>query len=174
MVFPCLIDLITVVRSRSFYTKLFMSQIKRILLVLVAFSAMLMAGCATVNDVVAAKESGKEGLTKEYPVTQDQAWNIAKTVFRWEGADAIEEHRDQGYMLTSSGINLVSYGAVMGAWVDKGSAPPVTKVTVVTKRRVQTNFFTTLTEETFHRRFAEAVAIVQSGKQLPRVAPEKK
>ncbi len=30
-----------------------------------------------------------------------------------EGSDAIEEHKDKGYMLTSSGMNLVSYGAVM-------------------------------------------------------------
>lgn len=149
-----------------------MFSIKKLFAVFTVSTVCLLTGCATVNDVVSAKESGKEGLSRDYSVTVDQAFDIAKTVFRWEGADAIEEHRDQGYMLTTSGMNLVSYGTVMGAWVEKGATPPNTKVTVVTKRRVQTGLFTTLTEETFHRRFAEAVAIVKSGKPLPRVAPE--
>lgn len=128
------------------------------------------SGCSTMQDVVQAKESGREGVTQTYPVAPNQAWDIAKTVFRWEGADAIEEHRDQGYMLTSSGINLVSYGTVMGAWIEP--AGPGSKVTVVTKRRVQTNLFTTLTESTFHRRFGQAVDIVRSGRPLPPVAPQ--
>jgi hypothetical protein len=105
-----------------------------------------------------------------YPVTADEAWNIAKAVFRWEGSDAIEEHRDQGYMLTSSGMNLVSYGAVMGAWIEPAGAGS-TKVTVVTKRRVTINVATTLTETTFHKRFAQAVEIVKKGQPLPRIAP---
>lgn len=128
-------------------------------------------GCATLNDVVQAKESGAEGTTKVYPVTKDQGWEIAKTVFRWEGSDAIEEHKDQNYMLTSSGMNLVSYGAVMGAWiepVDKENS----KVTVVTKRRVSINLATTLTETTFHRRFAQGVDIIKKGQPLPRNAPD--
>ena len=132
-------------------------------------AAVALSGCATVNDVVAAKESGKEGVAKEYDVTADQAWEIARTVFRWEGADAIEEHRAQGYMLTSSGMSLLTAGTVMGAWIE--AKPPKTKVTVVTKRRMQTNLFTTLTEDTFHKRFSQAVAILKSGQPLPRVAP---
>lgn len=131
----------------------------------------MLGGCATMNDVVRVKEDGTEGTTKVYPVNADQAWEISKTVFRWEGSDAIEEHRDQGYMLTSSGMNLVSWGAVMGAWikpVDKEN----TKVTVVTKRRVTMNIATTLTESTYHRRFAQAVEIVRKGQPLPRNIPD--
>jgi len=137
------------------------------ILTLVA-SLMWVAGCATAADVLKAKD---QGTSQVYAVNADQAWNIARTVFRWEGADAIEEHRDEGYMLTSSGMNLVSSGAVMGAWVD-----PVdknnSKVTVVTKRRIATNVATTLTETTFHKRFAQAVAIVKAGKPLPATPPE--
>jgi len=138
-------------------------------IILLSFGALL-DGCATMNDVVRVKEAGTEGTMKVYPVNADQAWDISKTVFRWEGSDAIEEHRDQGYMLTSSGMNLVSWGAVMGAWiepVDKDN----TKVTVVTKRRVTVNIATTLTESTYHRRFAQAVDIVKKGQSLPRDAP---
>lgn len=126
------------------------------------------SGCATMGDVAVSKDSGTSVV---YSVTADQAWDISKAVFRWEGADAIEEHRKDGYMLTSSGMNMVSWGAVMGAWIS-----PIdnknTKVTVVTKRRLSMNIATTLTETTFHKRFAQAVEIVKDGKSLPVKAPE--
>jgi PBP1b-binding outer membrane lipoprotein LpoB len=121
------------------------------------------AGCASMNDVLNSKD---EGTVQVYNVDFDQAWEIAKTVFRWEGTDAIEEHKDQNYMLTSSGANFISMGAVMGAWVEAVDQNN-TKVTVVTKRRVSTNVATTLTESTFQKRFAQAVDIVKSGKPLP-------
>ncbi len=130
--------------------------------------AFLLAGCATLADVV--RDKG-EGTAQVYPVTFDQAWTIAKAVFRWEGTDAIEEHRDERYMLTSSGMNLVTFGTVMGAWVDPQPDGQM-KVTVVTKRRVQTNIFTTLTETTFHNRFAQAVDIIKAGKPLPVQPPD--
>ena len=136
-----------------------------------AIALLGIGGCATMNDVVQAKESGREGTTQNYRVGEDQAWNIAKTVFRWEGSDAIEEHRDQHYMLTSSGMNLVSAGTVMGAWIEPIDANN-TKVTVVTKRRIQTNLVTTLTESTFQKRFAQGVEIVNSGQPLPATAPK--
>lgn len=143
---------------------------KSITILIFLFIPLLIIGCATMSDVIRARDEGK-GTTKIYPVNADQAWEIAKTVFRWEGADAIEEHRAEGYMLTSSGMNLVSYGAVMGAWiepVDKDN----TRVTVVTKRRIATNIATTLTETTFHRRFAQAVEIIKKGNRLPSKPPE--
>ena len=133
-----------------------------------ALAVLLLAGCATLADVVRDKN---EGTAKVYPVTFDQAWTIAKAVFRWEGTDAIEEHKDERYMLTSSGMNLVTFGTVMGAWVDPQPDGQM-KVTVVTKRRVQTNIFTTLTETTFHNRFAQAIEIIKAGKPLPVQPPD--
>lgn len=69
-------------------------------------------------------------------------------------------------MLTSAGMNLISAGAVRGAWIESVDNNS-TKVTVVTKRRIQTNLATTLTETTFHKRFAQAVDIIKAGKPLP-------
>jgi hypothetical protein len=136
-----------------------------IFVILIAIS--IASGCASMNDVLNSKD---EGTVQVYNVNSEQAWEIAKTVFRWEGTDAIEEHKDQNYMLTSSGANFISMGAVMGAWVE-----PVdqnnTKVTVVTKRRMATNVATTLTESTFQKRFAQAVDIVKSGRPLPANPP---
>ncbi len=141
-------------------------KLKKCLIVFMLILSMtLLYGCATLSEVVKAKEAG-EGTTKIYPVNFEQAWEIAKKVFRWEGADAIEEHKSEGYMLASSGMNLVSYGSVMGAWIepiDKDS----TRVTIITKRRIATNIATTLTETTFHRRFAQAVEIIKQGNTLP-------
>ena len=139
-------------------------------LLTIAFVAAL-TGCATMNDVTRVKESGAEGTTEVYPVTADQAWDISKSVFRWEGSDAIEEHRDQGYMLTSSGMNMFSWGTVMGAWIEPVDQSN-TKVTVVTKRRVTINVVTTLTEGTYHKRFAQAVDIVKKGQPIPPNAPD--
>lgn len=138
-----------------------------LLLALLLASMSVATGCSTMADVVGHKE---DGTSQVYPVNADQAWEIAKVVFRTEGTDAIEEHRAAGYMLTSSGMNLVSWGAVMGAWIDKVSDNE-TRVTVLTKRRITINIATTLMESTFHRRFAQGVQIVKSGKPLPPLLP---
>lgn len=142
----------------------------RNLTMLMLACALALQGCATMQDVVRVKQDGSEGTTAVYSVNKDQAWEIAKTVFRWEGSDAIEEHRNENYMLTSSGMNMVSWGTVMGAWV-KPITEEETEVTVVTKRRVTMNLATTLTETTFHKRFAQAVGIVKSGQTLPLTPP---
>ncbi len=128
---------------------------------------VVQSGCASMSDVLASKN---EGTVKVYPVGQDRAWDIAMTVLRWEGAETIEEHRKENYMLTTIGANLISSGSVVGVWIEpakKGS----TQVTVVTKRKMQTNIATGLTETTFQERFAQAVEIVKSGKPLPVSAP---
>ncbi len=141
---------------------------KKLLVVLGSLAVLIwFAGCATMGDVARSKA---EGTSKVYPVTAEQAWDISKTVFRWEGADAIEEHKAEGYMLTSSGVNLASWGAVMGAWIEPVDKD-TTRVTVVTKRRVAINVATTLTETTFHDRFAQAVDIIKAGKSLPITPP---
>ena len=123
----------------------------------------LFSGCATMSDVLKAKN---EGTAENYPVTFDQAWEISMTVLRWENCETIEEHRSSGYMLTTVGQNFVSMGCLVGVWVES-PASANTKVTVVTKRKVQTNLATGLTESTFHRRFAQAVRLLKQGGQLP-------
>jgi hypothetical protein len=148
-----------------------MTHKKLSIVVVLGFMIAASFGCATMNDVVKAKNKGK-GTTKDYPVTSEQAWEISKTVFRWEGSDAIEEHKDKGYMLTSSGMNMVSYGTVMGAWIESITKKS-SRVTVITKRRLSINIATTLTETTFHKTFAQAVEIVKKGQPLPLEKPKK-
>jgi hypothetical protein len=133
---------------------------------------MIVTGCAPAHDVVPVKNEGSEGVSKIYAVSADQAWKIGKVVFRWEGRHANEEHRDQGYMLTSSGVGLVAWGTVMGAWFEPVDGEN-TKVTVITKRRVTVNpAAPTLKEDSFHHRFEQAVEIVKKGQALPPKAPD--
>ena len=147
-----------------------MNITSRVLVISLCFG-FVSSGCSSLNDVMEAKLEGNEGMSRTYPVNEEQAWNISRIVFLWEGADAIEKFRERGFMLTSSGMTLFTPGTVMGAWIETLNERE-TRVTVITKRRVTTNPITTLTESTFHRRFAQAVSIINSGMELPLVAPE--
>jgi hypothetical protein len=131
------------------------------IIVAVAVGAAAAVGCAftTMKDVVAEKERGG-GTSKTYPVAADFAFEVSREVLRVRGGDAIEEHRAEGLLLTSSGGNRVTRGTLIGVWV--APAGEQTRVTVVTKRRLPTNAVTTLTEGGFHEYFAQVLA----GKQL--------
>ena len=126
--------------------------------------------CSTLNTVIEDKEAGG-GTTEAYDVSFDDAWTLAKKSYRWAGADAIEEYKEEGYMLTSKGQNLVSSGSVMGTWIkDLGNGK--CEVTCVSKRRIQTEWATGITETKYHKYFAKGVEIIKSGGELPLTAPE--
>ena len=59
-------------------------------------------------------------------------------------------------MLISSGMNLVSASAVIGAWLESVDAAQI-KVTVITKRRIAT----TLNEGRFPKYFKAGVGYVK-------------
>jgi hypothetical protein len=133
----------------------------RILVLFLVFA--FIAGCATTSDVIKSKQNGQSNV---YSVNPDQAWEIAKTVFRWANADTIEEHRKEGYLIASSGAN------VMGAWIEAVDKK-TTRVTAISKRRIPVNPLTDLSEKSFHNYFAQGVEIMKSGKRLPSSPPKK-
>ena len=135
---------------------------------LVIFLGLLLAGCATLSDVLKDKE---EGTVAIYKIDKDSAWDIAKTVLRWEDCETIEENKLSNYMLTTVGRNFISEGSVVGVWVEPVNDEE-TKITVVSKRKVQTNLATGMTESTFQESYAKAVEMVKSGKSLPIEKPE--
>ena len=128
---------------------------------------LLLAGCLTLADVPRYKS---EGRPETYPVTVDEAWTIARAVFRWGGADVIEDHRAEGYMLTTVGANLSRRGTLMGAWVEPIDATH-SRITVVMKRPMQTSVFITMTEAKFHQRFAESVDRLRAERPLQKPGP---
>ncbi|HXG60653.1 MAG TPA: hypothetical protein VNO22_04725 [Planctomycetota bacterium] len=131
---------------------------------------VILAGCVRgVNAVLVAREKG-EGTAQVYPVDLEKAWNLSRSVLRWERADAIEEHKEGGYMLTTIGANYVSAGSVVGVWVESVDSG-TTKVTVISRRRVATDMATGMTESRFHTLFARGVRLVQEGKPLPLTTP---
>ena len=130
----------------------------------------LVSGCSTLQNVVEAREDGK-GTVEVYDVNMDDAWMLAKKSLRWGGSEAIEEYKEEGYMLTSKGMNLVTSGCVMGAWIEE-SGDNQTKVTVISKRRISTDITTGMTEDKFHRLFAKGSEILKSGEELPLSTPK--
>jgi len=124
---------------------------------------IITGACATMTDVLKDKEDGTVAV---YKIDSETAWDIAKTVLRWENCETIEENKLSNYMLTTVGRNLVSEGSLVGVWVEPVNDDE-TKITVVTKRKVQTNLATGLTESTFQESFGKAVEMVKAGKTLP-------
>lgn len=142
-----------------------MRPLKRLTLL---FAALILGSCSSMSDVLESKD---EGMVKVYDVDPDEAWEISRTVFRWADSDAIEEHRQDDYMLASAPGKWLSEGAVMGAWVEPAEGGK-SKVTIVSLRRVATNLYTPLSEEEYHEYFAEALAMVEAGESLPVKRPE--
>jgi hypothetical protein len=126
-------------------------------LLFAAFLLLLAGACASMSDIVRDGERD-EGTTQIYSVPIERAWDIARSIFLWEGgAERFDDRRNDGYILASSGIEPFSWGAYMGVWIKPIDASRI-RVTIVTKRKVSTNFVTALTESTFHERFAEGAA----------------
>ena len=87
------------------------------------------------------------------------------------GCDAIEEHKIEGYMLTSKGKDMITSGSVMGAWIEPISSNKMA-VTVISKRRNSLDLFSGMTESKYHKYFKTGMDILKTGKDLPLIAPE--
>jgi hypothetical protein len=110
--------------------------------------------CATTSDIVRAKAQGK-GTSRVYPLNVEKAWEISKTVFRFEGQKEVDEHRSEGYMVARTGESTMSSGALVGVWIEAVDGDN-TRVTVVIKRRDPTELSVQVTETDFHENFVLA------------------
>ncbi len=128
----------------------------------------VLQGCASTGGVVHSRDKGKSII---YPVTKDQAWDIAKTVFRWEGAEDIEEHRNKDYILAGKGKHPLFYDSVVCAWLEPVDSED-TKVTVVSDHKRSLDEAAHFTKTTFLWRFSQAVEIIKEGRTLPAAPPD--
>ncbi len=110
--------------------------------------------CATTSDIVRAKVQGK-GTSRVYPLNVEKAWEISKTVFRFERQKEVDEHRSEGYMVARIGESTISSGALVGVWIEPVDGDN-TRVTVVIKRRDPTELSVQVTETDFHENFVLA------------------
>ncbi len=138
--------------------------------VLFAIIISSLFSCSTLNTVLNEKDQGK-GTRIVYNIQFEDAWRVSKSSFRWAGSDAIEEHKKDGYMLTSKGKDMITSGSVMGAWIDSISSDEMA-VTVISKRRNSLDLFTGMTEKKYHKYFKTGMEILNNGGELPLVAPD--
>src|SRR3954462_6820229 len=135
---------------------------------LVAIALLLVAafvGCASKRDLVVAKVRGR-GTQRVYPVTVDQAWRISKAILTLEPTEKIEEHRSEGYMVTSDEISALTPSTYMGVFIEPEGTREA-KVTFVTRRRTPTQGYAALSEGSFHRKFAELLKLIAAVGTLP-------
>jgi hypothetical protein len=139
-----------------------------IFVVLAFLLVVALQGCATTGGITHARQRGTSIV---YPVTKDQAWEIAQVVFHWQGAETIEKNPAKDYILAAKGKHGFSYDAVGCAWFDPVDSED-TKVTVITQHKGSLDLATHFTRTTFFLMFAHAVDIVRAGKPLPVAPPE--
>ena len=128
------------------------------MLLLVALAALVALGsCANRQDVLRTKLQGK-GVAHTYEVTFNQAWSIASTIFRLEPTEPIENHRSEGYMLTSQNPGPMSSGAYLGFFEPAGEKG--TRVTFIVRRQSAHQAYPFLNEAAFHHKFEELVHLM--------------
>ena len=131
----------------------------RAVLLLLALAALVALGsCANRQDVLRTKLQGK-GVAHTYEVTFDQAWSIASTIFRLEPTEPIEDHRSEGYMLTSQNPGPMSSGAYLGVFFEPAGEKG-TRVTFIVRRQSATQAYPFLNEAAFHHKFEELVHLM--------------
>jgi hypothetical protein len=121
--------------------------------VLVALSLLILTGCTnTFSELVRSKEEGK-GKSRVYKVNVDRAWEIAKSIFQWEGTGDIRENRSEGYMVIKSGSTWFYEITLIGVWIEPIDKVQ-SKVTVIAKSKTSVDTFLGLSETDFHEMFA--------------------
>jgi hypothetical protein len=138
---------------------------RRALGALLVLGALAFVACATRRDVVVSKLRGR-GISHVYPITTEQAWTISKTILELEPTEKVDEHKSDGYMLTSDSSSTFTPSTYMGVFIEP-DGPAAAKVTFVTRRRTPTQSYATLSESSFHRKFAELLTLIATVGQLP-------
>lgn len=124
-----------------------MKKVIAVVLALVA-TTMLLVGCMRNVKIVEEAYKAGEGVAKTYSVDISTAKAIAKQVLKGEEFEAIEDNGD--YM---KAVSINTYFAVYFSTEQQG-----TQVTAISRRRMATQILTTLSENSFHEQFDEAVA----------------
>lgn len=145
-----------------------LKQTKSLLLSFVILCTVTLNGCASINDEIWARKAVQKAVYRTYAVTSDEAWEISKEVFRgavYSNLGGIYENKFTDSVIV--GIIVDDYGGrtdIMGAWIKPldGSTTNVAFVTIT--RDLNMKMFINLTDDDFHKRFAQLVEILKSGK----------
>jgi hypothetical protein len=94
------------------------------------------------------------GTEQRYGVSEAQAWTIARTLLKLEGTDPPDEHRTEGYLVTSQHTEGLEAGTYLGVFIE-ADGPSASRVTAVARRRSPLQSYAGLGETQFHRKFAD-------------------
>jgi hypothetical protein len=130
---------------------------------------LVLGACAgNRKDVLDAHNAGK-GTEQVFDAPLDQAWDASRAALRWNNAQAIEEHRDQGYMIGTAPMQGFSNGASIGVWLSP-AGDASTRVRVIVSRAYALNW-TGQTESGVLEDMGKAVTLEKAGKPLPEQSP---
>ncbi len=127
-------------------------------------------GCAGEREDVLSEHDANGGEVRVFPVGMDQAWAAARAALRWNHADAVEEHRSEGYLFATASMSLWSWGASMGVWLQPANAQG-TQVRAIVSRKLATNI-TAQSEGALMDDIARAISLVKQGQRLPDDDPD--
>lgn len=114
-------------------------------------AALAGSGCAvTMADVIASKA---EGTAAVYAIPPERAYPLAVEVLRKAGVDALEEHRDEGYMVATATPDMNP--VFIAAWIEPDPAGSL--VTFRTRRKRFNLFELDFPEAGLHERMKERV-----------------
>ena len=128
-------------------------MLKKIMLVMTAIvSIAFMSGCANLADARAAKGSG---MVKEYPASMDTVWGAIPPILTELKLPLVAENKADGSILAQRGITPLSYGENVAIFVEQSTGGSKTKVEVVSKKAMATNFLATDWAKEIHDKLGE-------------------
>lgn len=128
------------------------------------------SGCAGEREDVLSEHDANGGEVRVFPVGMDQAWAAARAALRWNHADAVEEHRAEGYLFATASASLWSWGASMGVWLQPANAQG-TEVRAIVSRRLATNL-AAQSADALMDDIARAISLEKRGQPLPDEDPD--
>ena len=110
----------------------------------VIFSLLLLQGCATMADSVAAKGTGEYRV---YENSFDEVWEATIDVVTGTKLSLVTKNKQTGQILAQKGISALSYGENVAIFVEREGSDVRTRVEVVSKKAMATNVFATNWEQ---------------------------
>ena len=114
------------------------SVLKKLCVVIAAVTIVAStSGCSTLADSRAAKGTG---VAREYAAPIDVVWKTVPTVLAELSLPMVADNRQEGYVLAQRGVTAFSYGENVAIFVETANGVTKTRVEVVSKRALATNF----------------------------------
>lgn len=129
--------------------------------VLLLAAAVLVTGCQSPEDALGRRSSAVE---VQYPIAVPEAWEIAEFTIAMEGGVIAGREGDEGPLFASFAGDSMGVGSYIAVWCEPAARG--TTVACASTRRWALGL-TMLSEETFHRRFREAMERRHQGRLLP-------